>query len=184
MAVGFQLFFLALVTWGLWMALRPECLVKDKRELGVWGASPVYSDEKGAKLLTAPKLQLQGKPDYIFETWFFKRVIPLEIKSGQLKDEEPHSGDVYQLAAYFLIIEELYGKRPPYGKLVYANKTFKIRNTYKLRRQMRHIIKQMRAMLDGDTSQKAEPSFAKCKHCVCKMTVCEFYKGEYSNEKR
>lgn len=162
------------VTMLLWLGLRPSMYVKDKREIGVKGAAAIYTDEKGTKLLVAPELQLQGKPDFIFETYLLKRYIPLEIKSGKLSEEVPHPGDLYQLVTYFLIIEEVYGKRPPYGKLVYANKTFKIRNTRKVRRELRQIVKQMRNMLEDKNMPIAEPSFIKCKNCVCKGTVCEF----------
>lgn len=179
MEIVFQIGILIIIIGVVGMSLRPSYNVKNKQELGVKFASPIYSDEKGTKLLVAAKLQLQGKPDYIFQTWFFKKYIPLEIKSGTLKEDEPHVGDVYQLAAYFLIIEELYGKRPPYGKLVYANKTFKIKNTFKIRKQLKQTLIQMRNMLEGKNSLVADPSFIKCKHCVCKMTVCEFNKGEY-----
>jgi len=175
----FQIGILVIVIGAIGMSLRPKYHVKNKRELGVRFASPIYSDEKGTKLLVAPKLQLQGKPDYIFETWFSKKKVPLEIKSGILKEDEPHIGDVYQLAAYFLIIEEVYGKRPPYGKLVYANKTFKIKNTFKIRKQLDQTLIQMRNMLEGNSRLQAEPSFIKCKNCICKMTVCEFNKGDY-----
>lgn len=174
-----QISILIIITWALGMALRPKYSVKDKKDLGVRWASPVYSDEKGTKLLLAPKLQMQGKPDYIFQTWFLKKYIPLEIKSGVLKEDEPHLGDVYQLAAYFLIIEEVYGKKPPYGKLVYANKTFKIKNTFKIRKELKQTLTQMRDMLEGKITLQADPSFIKCKHCICKMTVCEFNEGEY-----
>lgn len=158
----------------LWLGLRPTMRVKDRREVGVKGATAIYADEKGTKLLVAEHLELQGKPDFIFETWLLKRYIPLEIKSGKLTEEEPHPGDVYQLVAYFLIIEEVYGKRPPYGKLVYANKTFTIRNTAKLRGNLHRTMKQMRQMLEGDYAPVATPDFMKCKHCVCKDTVCEW----------
>ena len=87
-------------------------------------------------MLVADKWNLQGKPDMIFETWILRRLIPLEIKSGWLKDKSPHLGDLYQLVVYFLLIEAVYGKKSPYGKLVYANKTFKIRNTRKLRKKV------------------------------------------------
>lgn len=166
----------------LWMGLRPTMRVKEKRELGVKRANPIYKDEKGAKLLVAEQLALQGKPDFVFETWLLRRYIPLEIKSGKLTEDQPHPGDVYQLVAYFLIIEEVYGKRPPYGKLVYANKTFTIRNTAKLRNNLRRTIKQMRQMLEGDYAPLATPDFMKCKHCICKDTVCE-WQGD-NNEKR
>ena len=177
--IAFQMGILTIIVGIIGIALKPQYSVKNKKELGVSAASPIYADEKGAKLLVAPKLQLQGKPDYIFQTWFLKRYIPLEIKSGNLKEDEPHLGDVYQLVAYFLIIEEIYGKRPPYGKLVYANKTFKIRNTYRIRKKLKYILLQMRNMLEDECAAAAEPSFSKCKHCICKMTVCEFNKGEY-----
>ena len=164
-------------TYVLWHCFKPTITEKPRKELGVRGASPIYADEKGAKLLVAPNYDLQGKPDFIFETWCLRRYIPLEIKSGRLKpDEEPHLGDIYQVIAYFLIIEEVYGKRPPYGKLVYANKTFTIRNTPRLRRELKKILKEMRSMLKAQHQPKVTPSFVKCKNCVCQRTVCEFQK--------
>ena len=170
-----QIVGIGLMTSVPWISFRPTIKEKHKKDIGVRGASPIYADEKGAKLLVAPEYNLQGKPDYIFETWCLKRYSPLEIKSGRLKeDEEPHPGDLYQLVAYFLIIEEIYGKRPPYGKLVYANKTFTIRNTARLRRELKEILKQMRGMLTGESMPLAEPNFMKCKNCVCQRTVCEF----------
>ncbi|MGL6174053.1 MAG: CRISPR-associated protein Cas4, partial [Cellulosilyticaceae bacterium] len=136
-------------------------------------ATPIYSDEKGTKLLVAPKADLQGKPDYIFKTWFRKKYIPLEIKSSMIKEDYPHEGDLMQLVTYFLIIEEVYGKKPPYGKLVYKNKTFKIRNTLTLRMTLKKTIRQMRGMLKGNINRCSEPSYIKCKNCICQYTVCE-----------
>ena len=162
----------------LWLVFRPTITEKPKRETGVARASLIYSDQKGTKMLFAESLMLQGKPDMVFETWAMKKIIPLEIKSGKLKEEMPHLGDLYQLVAYFLIIEEAWGKRPPYGKLVYANKTFTVRNTRKLRKAVLHTIEDMREMLKGDYEPMAHPDFMKCKHCVCKDTVCEWIEGD------
>ena len=178
MDVALQIGILIFIVLMLGLCLKPQYHIKHKKDLGVRFASPIYADQKGTKLLVAPKLQLQGKPDYIFQTWFLKKYIPLEIKSATLKEDIPHLGDVYQLAAYFLIIEEVYGQRPPYGKLVYANKTFIIKNTYKVRKQLKNTLDQMRKMLEGSITVQAEPSFIKCKHCVCQHTVCEFNKGD------
>lgn len=166
------------VTLLLWRFFRPTITVKDKKELGVSRASMIYSDEKGTKMLYAENILLQGKPDMIFETWLLKQLIPLEIKSGKLKEEMPHLGDIYQLGAYFLIIEETYGKRPPYGKLVYANKTFQIRNTKKLRKSVLKAMEEMREMLEDKYEPKPSPDFMKCKHCVCRETVCEWVTNE------
>ena len=159
---------------------RPSMTCKNKKQLGVPRASVIYLDEKGTKMLIDHDLGLQGKPDMIFETWILKRYIPLEIKSGKLKDDWPHQGDLYQLVAYFILIERVYGKKPPYGKLVYANKTFKIRNTAKLRKEVLAVIEQMRDMLDKKIEIKVKADYVKCRHCVCKDTVCQWTGG---NEK-
>lgn len=157
-------------------AFRPPIKVKNKKQVGVKRASMIYADEKGTKMLIAPEAGLHGKPDMIFETWLLKHYIPLEIKSGKLKGEEPHLGDLYQLGTYFLIIEEVYGRKPPYGKLVYANKTFTVRNTKKLRKAVMNTVDEMREMLDGKVKPCAQPDYMKCRHCVCRETVCEWAK--------
>lgn len=154
--------------------MRPTFSVKQKREMGQSFARMIYTDESGGKLLYAEDYNLQGKPDYIFQSLLTGRYIPFEIKSGKCKEDVPHEGDLMQLVAYFLIIEQVYGKRPKYGKLVYANKTFKVRNTRKLRKELKHILESMRAMLEGVFEVEAEPSYIKCKNCICQKTVCEW----------
>lgn len=163
---------------GAWRLLRPAIRVKNKKEIGVKRASSIYSDEKGTKMLIAQELGLQGKPDMIFETWILRNYIPLEIKSGKLKEDMPHEGDLYQLVIYFILVEAVYGKRPPYGKLVYANKTFKIRNTARLRKMALKTVEEMRAMLDKKYRPEVTPDYTKCRHCVCRETVCEWAEGD------
>ena len=158
--------------------LRPSIKCIPKKQIGVPRASAIYLDKKGTKMLVDETLGLQGKPDMIFETWILKRYIPLEIKSGKLKDNVPHQGDLYQLIAYFILVEHVYGKKPPYGKLVYANKTFKVRNTAKRRKQVLAIMAQMREMLDKKVEIKVKADYTKCRHCVCKDTVCRWTKGD------
>ena len=164
--------------WTSKAIFSPTIKVKQKVEKGQAFAKLIYTDEKGGKLLFAPTYGLKGKPDYIFQSLLTGAYIPFEIKSGKCKEDEPHPGDLMQLVAYFLIIEELYGKKPPYGKLVYANKTFKVRYTKKLKKELIHTLSAMRQMLEGKCHQKAEPSYIKCKNCICKDTVCDWYEEE------
>lgn len=173
-----QFILLVNIILGGWRLLRPTIRVKNKKEIGVKRASSIYSDEKGTQMLIAQDLGLQGKPDMIFETWVLRNYIPLEIKSGKLKEDMPHQGDLYQLVIYFLLVEAVYGKRPPYGKLVYANKTFKIRNTAKLRKMALKTVEEMRAMIEKEYRPEASPSYTQCKHCVCRETVCEWVEGD------
>jgi len=143
----------------------------------------IYSDSKaGAEkenveygtILKCSKLDIQGKPDFVFESKVFKHIVPVEIKSGTIKDEAfPHEGDMMQLAAYFAIAEEEYGTRPKYGRLIYSDYMFDIKNTAKLRRQLEETVSQMRLMLDGQKFE-IEADYVKCRYCVCRKTVCEF----------
>ena len=157
----------------------------------VRGYALIYADQKQGKkheedfgkLLYSAKYELQGKPDYIFQSPVLKKVVPVELKSGVIDEEEmPHHGDLLQLGAYFLILEDVYGQKPPFGRIVYQDYMFEIRNTAKIRNEVLSTMKEMREMLQYGIG-KAKPSFATCRPCVCNGTVCEFseteiFKGE------
>jgi len=157
----------------------------------VRGYALIYADQKQGKkheedfgkLLYSAKYELQGKPDYIFQSPFLKKIVPVELKSGEIDEEEmPHHGDLLQLGAYFLILEDVYGQKPPFGRIVYQDYMFEIKNTAKIRNEVPSTMKEMREMLQYGVG-KANPSFANCRPCVCNGTVCEFseteiFKGE------
>ncbi len=154
--------------------VRPPIVMKKPRH-GVPGAQIIYSDEDDNKLLISEKYDLQGKPDYIFQTLLGGAYIPVELKSTKLKDNQhhPNEGDLMQLAAYFLIIEDVYGKRPKQGRLIYKNRMFIIKNTKSIRNQVNKYLKEMRQMIKTGKGA-ALPSFPKCRSCVCRGTVCEW----------
>ena len=157
----------------------------------VRGYALIYADQKQGKkheedfgkLLYSAKYELQGKPDYIFQSPFLKKIVPVELKSGEIDEEEmPHHGDLLQLGAYFLILEDVYGQKPPFGRIVYQDYMFEIKNTAKIRNEVLSTMKEMREMLQYGVG-KAKPDFAHCRPCVCNGTVCEFseteiFKGE------
>lgn len=168
-------FYTVIMTVGIYMILKliqPGIKMKEPK-LGVFGAEVIYCDEEQGELLISEKYDLQGKPDYIFQTLFGGSYIPVELKSTKLKEDEffPHEGDLMQLVAYFLIIEDTYGKRPKYGRLIYKNRMFIIKNTRALRRQLKGYLKEMRQMIQTGKGE-ADPSFPKCRNCVCRGTVC------------
>ena len=133
----------------------------------------IYSDGQGATLLKSHKHGLQGKPDFIFQSRFGRRLIPMELKSGKTPTDGPFFGDLMQLAAYFLIIEESHGKRPKRGLLRYKDGMYVVKNTARRRRELRKIAADMRAMLETGQGM-ANPSFVQCRYCVARDTVCEF----------
>ncbi|NLI89661.1 MAG: CRISPR-associated protein Cas4 [Epulopiscium sp.] len=163
------------VTYIIYKITRPAITIK-KPKHGILGANIIYSDEEGGKLLVSDKYDLQGKPDYIFQRILGGSYIPVELKSASIKEDQnyPHEGDLMQLAAYFLIVEDLYGKRPKQGRLIYKNKMFIIKNTRSIRKEVNKHLKDMRRMLDTGKGE-VKPSFPKCRNCVCRGTVCEWY---------
>lgn len=151
---------------------------------GMYGYQVFYADQKRqegkkyqedyGKILYSSKYDIQGKPDYIFKKNFGKKLVPVEIKSGLIGEEEyPHKGDMFQVAMYFLIIEDVYGVRPKYGRLVYRDYMFFIKNTARLRKEVQRTLKNMRQML-RDGKGEANNGYAHCRYCLCRGTVCEF----------
>ncbi len=125
------------------------------------------------RILYSQKYNIQGKPDFIYKK--FKTCYIIELKSGSIKDEPmPHTGDLMQLVAYFLIIEDLFGYKVKKGKLIYSDYCFVVRNTRRLRKTVLSILEDMRCMLKTGKGE-ANCSFVHCRYCMCKNTVCEFY---------
>lgn len=157
----------------------------------VWGYALIYADQKQGgkgeedfgKLLYSAKYELQGKPDYVFRSRLGGKIVPVELKSGSIGEEDaPHHGDFLQLGAYFLILEDVYGKRPPFGRVVYQDYMFEIKNTQKVRNEVLGTMKEMREMLQYGVG-KPKNSFAHCRPCVCNGTVCPFSETEIEGEK-
>lgn len=178
--VSFGIFVLL---YGFSKCKMPKIQVMKPRK-GIPGASILYTDEKDVikrddiiygKLLKAPGYGLQGKPDYIFRKNISGKLLVMELKSGSVSEEEsePHYGDLMQIAAYFLIVEEYFGKRPLKGYLVYNNVMFIIKNSWQIRREVKQNMHRMRKMIQTG-KEVVEPSFIKCKHCRCRGTVCEY----------
>ena len=150
------------------------------------GYALIYADQKQGgkgetdfgKLLYSAKYELQGKPDYVFQSPIGKKIVPVELKSGSIGEEKlPHHGDFLQLCTYFLILEDVYGQKPPFGRIVYRDYMFEIKNTAKVRNEVLQTVKEMREMLQYGVG-KAKPSFAHCRPCICNGTVCQFSETE------
>lgn len=161
---------------------------KKKPSLHPVGYKLIYTDQKMkckdsvvvSKLLKSEKFGVQGKPDFLYQG-FTGKIIPVELKSAKIgKDKFPHLGDMLQLATYFLIVEDIYGVKPKYGNLIYADYMFRIKNTRRIRKEVIKTTKKMRNMLsDGQGSPVTD--FTKCRFCFCK-SVCEFYARKWFYE--
>lgn len=137
----------------------------------------IYSDtKKNIYFIKSEKYNLRGKPDFIYKHFFLNSYIPVELKSGKLRNtSEPRFGDLMQLICYFVMIEEFYSCKVPYGKLIYGDCMFIVNNNKRFKTALTKILKDMDSFnvknCDGLLNKKT------CNTCQYKNTVCDYYKS-------
>ncbi len=156
----------------LWQAGRRQ------RSSGLPGGRVVFSDTNQwlaqEKPLYAPSLGLTGRPDYLVEAGQY--IIPVEVKSARNLQQAPYDSHIYQLAAYCLLVAELYEQRPPYGLLHYTDgehsRTYAIDFTPGLETSTRQVIAdiQQQALKKGPARSHNQP--ARCAACGFR-TACD-----------
>lgn len=146
-----------------------------------WPWVLIYSDERNkkqnntikTKVLFDKKNKLCGKPDLIYQNLLTKNIIPIELKSGQVGNyKKPKPGDLFQVIAYFIILESCFKKKPRYGYLIYSDYMFMIPNKRYLRKKVLKALKDMRLMLKGKFISH-EKNLSACKKCICNNSVCK-----------
>ncbi|HEX2911380.1 MAG TPA: CRISPR-associated protein Cas4 [Chloroflexia bacterium] len=147
---------------------------RNQAETGLPGAdiSVVYSDsgawEKVAEPLFSKRYSLVGKPDYIVRNR--DGLIPIELKPLRMA-AQPYESDIMQLAAYCLLLEEVWEASPPYGLLRYKEKTFRIEWNEELRENLLDTIEEMRelenfeAYRDGPLPEPQHDMTVRCRNC-------------------
>lgn len=138
-----------------------------RQESGVPDGNIVYNDTETWRanndVLHATRLRLVGKPDYLVEQRD-GTIIPVEVKSSAAPDR-PWDGQVLQLAAYCLLVEENYGVRPPYGILQYRDGAFAIDYTDDLEADLLDVLDEMRAARGEDDPDPGHDDRRRCVGC-------------------
>ncbi len=156
-----------------WLARR------QRRSTGLPGGKVIYSDTRSwgpvEEPLYDPILGLTGKPDYLIEKGDHL-FIPVEVKSGRAP-ESPYDTHIFQLAAYCLLVANLYGRRPPYGILHYTgpsknSRTFQIDFTPQLETTLLDLLADMRQQERRKEVDRSHKSPGRCKSCGYR-SVCD-----------
>ncbi len=152
------LFLLALLI--LWQSDR------HRRQAGLPGGRIIYTDTRAwgqvEKPLFSSELELTGKPDYLVER--DGKLIPVEVKSGHAP-LTPYDSHIFQLAAYCLLVEKCYGKRPPYGILHYPDRDFAIDYTPELESALFDLLAEMRRDEVRTSVARSHEEPARCRRC-------------------
>ena len=148
---------------------------RQRREAGLPGGRVIYTDTRAwdevEKPLFSNELGLTGKPDYLVEQ--NGKLIPVEVKTGRVPDA-PYDSHIFQLAAYCLLVEKTYGKRPPYGIIHYSNRDFAVDYTPQLESALLdHLADMRRDELRKDVPRSHEDA-ARCRRCGFRK-VCDQY---------
>lgn len=136
-----------------------------RRETGLPEGEVVYADAEGweeCRPLYAPRWRLAGKPDYIVRVG--GDTIPVEVKPGR-RAARPYEGDVLQLAAYCLLVEEVEGRPPAHGLLRYRDRTFRVSYDDALRERLISVLDDMRRGLRAGIPARSHNEPTRCLRC-------------------
>ena len=118
---------------------------RQRRAAGLPGGRVIYTDTRAWGAVEKPlfdsELGLTGKPDYLVEQ--NGKLIPVEVKSGRTP-AAPYDSHIFQVAAYCLLVEKTYGKRPSHGLLHYPNRDFAVDYTPELESALLDLLADIR----------------------------------------
>jgi CRISPR-associated exonuclease Cas4 len=136
-------------------------------ETGLPTGRVVYADTGAWKTVERPLFstlhQLAGKPDYVVKHG--QQTIPIEVKSASAPGDGPRRSHLLQLAAYCLLIEERYQRRPEYGIIKYADRAFEIDYTRALEAELLDTLDAMRANLVEGGAARSHNEAVRCVQC-------------------
>lgn len=152
---------LLLVGVGLWgLAARLQA------RSGLPRAHVRYDDAQAGRTperpLVSHRYRLTGRPDYLLEER--GRLIPVELKPTR-RAPAPYEGDILQLAAYCLLVEETFEQRPPYGILRYAEQSWEIPFDAALRGRLLAVLETMERASTHPDLPRTHHQPARCAGC-------------------
>ena len=144
------------------------------RQSGIPDGRVVYQDtdrrRRVERPLVSPSCGLTGKPDYLVEA--ANGLVPVELKSRNCSRSGPHEGEIAQVTAYCVLVEDSFGATPPCGIIQYADRAWPIRYTIKDRKRPLHILDEMREARNARTAHRDHQRAARCRACGYRA-VCD-----------
>ncbi|HEX2697922.1 MAG TPA: Dna2/Cas4 domain-containing protein, partial [Anaerolineales bacterium] len=99
------------------------------------------------------------------------KLIPVEVKSGRTP-EAPYDSHIFQVAAYCLLVEKTYGKRPPYGIIHYPDRDFAVDYTPELESALLDELAEMKRDEVRTNVPRSHEDAARCRKCGFRK-VCD-----------
>jgi CRISPR-associated exonuclease Cas4 len=120
--------------------------------------------------LTSLRYGLIGKPDYLVR--LTEGIAPIEVKCCRAPASgRPYEGHLFQLAAYCLLVEDVFGVPVPHGLVNYEDRSIQVDFTPSLRASLLALLDEVRAAKGGEELHINHNRPGKCRSCGFR-TVC------------
>ena len=136
-----------------------------RRQAALPGGTAIASDtaENPSPILISRRYGLKGRPDALLQTP--AGVIPIERKQSRTPPQ-PHEGDIIQAAVYCLLVEETYGRTPPFMRIHYPGRWFDVPFTPQHRELVVSASTQLRSARTAGLCDRSHHIRAKCRSCA------------------
>ena len=155
----------------LMYALLGRVLLRRSQNLGLVNGKVVAADDSrfGCPTLRSDRLGLVGRPDHLLRSG--RHLIPIEQKP---RAQRVHHSHLMQVAAQCLLVQEVYGVRPPHGVLVLAGGVrHEVPFTQDLERRLLETMSEMRELLAANTEPGPRWVASRCRRCGFAETCWE-----------
>ncbi|MBW2986872.1 CRISPR-associated protein Cas4 [Candidatus Woesearchaeota archaeon] len=155
-------------------ASRAEILfnfIKEKNIFGMDLWESMTPKVKSEYKISAEKLGLSGKIDQVLV--YPESIVPIEIKSGSAPKEGAWENHKVQLAAYVLMLEDMFNTSIEAGYVKYMDENISRRieiNPF-LRDQVKSLVKDVQGLLSSKVLPKKVSNTNKCEKCGLKK-IC------------
>lgn len=156
---------LAAVTFAGWLYFRG-------RWMGLPYGTVLYSDagrRHAVQPLVSQRYRLAGRPDYLVNTGH--GVVPVELKSARCPRSGPRDGDIAQVLAYCVLVEDVLTVRVPYGIIQYADVQRTVAYGQGERESLIALLEEIRRS-HHNTLHRSHSHSARCRSCGYK-SVCD-----------
>jgi CRISPR-associated exonuclease Cas4 len=140
------------------------------RELRRLGGLPdgdlIYADSvaEDCPVLVSHRYGLKGRPDALVRTESGE-LIPVERKKSIAPRRGPYDGDLIQATAYCILVEEEYGRTPPFMRIQYADRWFDEPYTAERKKWVLETCARLRRARRQDDCRRSHRIAAKCRSC-------------------
>ena len=92
-------------------------------------------------------------------------LIPVERKKSRAPRRGPYDGDLIQATAYCILVEEEFGRTPPFMRIQYADGSFDEPYTPERKRWVLEMCTRLRHTRGAAYCRRSHRVVAKCRNC-------------------